>query len=105
MWGVFFDYFSYAVTINNATVIDEPQCSINSECNTGSGIFTKCCAKTRLVDVVTGTQDMNYFCINRGIAMADVSLEIDGFYMETKCLNGATNLAATVVALLTLTLL
>ena len=67
---------------------NEPECSTSSECDQ-SGYMTMCCAKVVMFDPKTDTKDGMFRCLNKGIVLADVDMNIGDFNLQMRCLESS----------------
>ena len=94
----FYDYFEYALQIQNGNAWDVPECRLNSECDNGSYV-TKCCSKAVMTDPMSGETNVEYRCMSKGVAQFNLDMNIGDFKLQMKCLNdGASKLVAGVLA-------
>ena len=61
--------------------------------------MTKCCSKTVMYDPKSETKDVTYRCINKGIVLGDIDMQLGDFTLQMRCLeSSATKLVGGAVA-------
>ena len=78
MRQMFDDYFLYALDVRNGTLDSVPQCTVNTQCD-DSGFVTKCCTRSVMYHPATNTKDVQYRCMNKGIAQFDLNMNLGDY--------------------------